>query len=188
VSDRQIELPRGGLGDGLVRIRPLADADIPAMIAACDDPEIKRYTQVPSPYAAADARAWWRRSLESQAAGNGIEAVIADSGSDAFLGTIGIRRHAVDHARWAIGYLVAPQARNRGVATAATRLICRFGFERLGAQRIELTAEPQNEASLRVAARTGFKREGLLRSYQQVRRVRRDMVMHSLIREDMARS
>jgi RimJ/RimL family protein N-acetyltransferase len=185
LSSRPIELPVEGLSDGRIRIRLVADVDIPAIVEACRDPAIQQFTTVPTPYGEADARTFWRRSVESAAAGRGLEAVVVDADSGEFLGTVGIRRHAVDVGRWDVGYLVAPWARRRGVATRAARLISRFAFEELGAERIEICAEPANEASQRVAERAGFTREGILRDYQMIKGVRRDMVMHSLLRGEL---
>ncbi len=174
-----------GLSDGHVRVRLGAEADVPAIVEACQDPAIQRYTSVPSPYGEADARAFQQRSAEAAAGGRGLEAVVVDAESGGLLGTVGVRRHPVDAARCDVGYLVAPWARRLGVATRATRLICRYAFDMLGAARIEICAEPENEASQRVALNAGFTREGILRDYQPIKGVRRDMVMHSLLRGEL---
>ena len=44
------------LEDGDVVLRPFVDEDVPAIVAACQDPEIPRWTSVPSPYTEDDAR------------------------------------------------------------------------------------------------------------------------------------
>src|SRR3954466_5430595 len=46
------------LSDGVITLRRAAEADVPALVAACQDPEIPRWTAVPSPYTEADARAF----------------------------------------------------------------------------------------------------------------------------------
>jgi RimJ/RimL family protein N-acetyltransferase len=73
----------------------------------------------------------------------------------------GASLYAVELAerRAAVGYLLAARARGRGVATCATRLLARWGFDRLGLERLELTCGPDNVASQRVAERCGFTRE-----------------------------
>ena len=53
--------PDPQLEDEFVRLRPWSDEDIPAIVAACNDPEIVRWTTVPTPYSAEDARAWLAR-------------------------------------------------------------------------------------------------------------------------------
>jgi Acetyltransferase (GNAT) domain len=54
----------------------------------------------------------------------------------------------------------APAARGRGLATAAARLLCRWGFEELGLERIELLVQPGNAPSRRVAERLGAVPDG----------------------------
>lgn len=51
--------------------------------------------------------------------------------------------------------------------------------------RLELYVEPWNEASWRTAEKAGFRREGLLRQYQEVGGERRDMFMYSLLNTDL---
>jgi ribosomal-protein-serine acetyltransferase len=50
----------------------------------------------------------------------------------------------------------------QGIATAAVRLIARFGFEDLGLRRLELLVAVDNMASRRVAEKVGATFEGVL--------------------------
>jgi RimJ/RimL family protein N-acetyltransferase len=56
----------------------------------------------------------------------------------------------------------------------------------LGLERVELLANPENEASQRLAERAGFTREGMLRRYRRRHGVREDLVMFSMLAEDVA--
>ena len=71
-----------------------------------------------------------------------------------------------------------------GIAVRALRLACRFAFDQLGAQRIELRTHPDNAASIRVAEKAGFTREGIERSSREIRGQRHDSVCFSLLPED----
>ena len=64
------------------------------------------------------------------------------------------------------------------------QLICQWGFESLGLERIDLLAASANGASQRVADRAGFTREGLLRSYMAGKEGRQDMVAFGLLSSD----
>ncbi len=185
MAGRAIEFPVEGLSDGVVTLRLPADADVPALTEMCRDEAIQRYTTVPNPYGPGDARNFVRMAADGVASGEVVYCVTTDAASGEPLGNCGIRQHPTDPARWDVGYLVAPWARGRGVATRAVRLLCRFGFDELGAERIELCAEPANLASLGVARRAGFRREGVLRRYMEIKGVRRDIVMHSLLRGEL---
>lgn len=57
----ELQPPDPRLGDELVELRPWLDRDVPAIVAACNDPETARWTTVPSPYSEEDARAWLER-------------------------------------------------------------------------------------------------------------------------------
>jgi RimJ/RimL family protein N-acetyltransferase len=179
-----IELPVEGLTDGVIRLRSPADQDVPAIVEACGDPAVQRYTTVPEPYGSDDARSFIALAGSGVCDGVALNTAIVDAESGEWLGNAGIRRHATDAGRWSIGYLVAPWARGRGLAVRSVHLLCRFGFDELGAERIEITAEPENEPSLRVAERAGFQREGLLHGYLVVKGVRRDAIMFALLRAD----
>jgi [ribosomal protein S5]-alanine N-acetyltransferase len=89
-----------------------------------------------------------------------------------------------DH-RGEIGYWMAREARGRGLGTRAVRLLSRWAIDALALERVELLANPANEGSQRLAERAGFTREGLLRRYRTRHGVREDLVMFSLLPEDL---
>ena len=76
---------------------------------------------------------------------------------------------------------VSHVARQRGIASTALRLLSRWAFEHLAVARLELWVEPWNTASQRVAERAGFQREGVLHSYIEVEKTRRDVIMYARI-------
>jgi RimJ/RimL family protein N-acetyltransferase len=175
-----IAFPATGLTDGVVTLRPPADADIPALVEACSDPAIQRYTLVPAGYDEADAREYIERSERGRAGGTDLHLLVLDAGGGSLLGSVGI--HGLDSRRcgW-VGYWVAAHARGRGVATRALRLLCGWAFKQLDVARIEAQVEPENEGSQRVVERLGFEREGLLRSYMELAGARRDLLSYSLL-------
>jgi RimJ/RimL family protein N-acetyltransferase len=61
-------------------------------------------------------------------------------------------------------------------------MVSRWGFEKLGLQRLELITDPDNLASQRVAEKVGYRREGVLRAHLKHPDGRiRDSVMFSLL-------
>jgi RimJ/RimL family protein N-acetyltransferase len=142
------------VADGCV-LRPWSDADVPALVEQCRDPEIVRWLpNIPQPYTDADARSFVAHALESSISGDRAEFAIVDE-QDVLLGSAGMRLREIPPS---LGYWVAGSARGRGIATAATRALTAWAFETLGATRIALYAEPGNLASQRVAAKCGFVR------------------------------
>jgi RimJ/RimL family protein N-acetyltransferase len=53
---RRVSLPT--LSGPRVRLRPWRPDDVDAVTAACQDPEVQRWTRVPVPYARSDAEAF----------------------------------------------------------------------------------------------------------------------------------
>jgi RimJ/RimL family protein N-acetyltransferase len=173
-------------GDGIV-LRPWRDEDAPAIIAACQDPEILRWIPViPSPYGEREARDYLEQCRLNWELGDAYNFAILDEAGE-LLGSIAIRvlRFRIGH----IGYWVVPGARRRGVASTALETLCRWAVEELGLKRLELITDPDNTASQGVAEKVGFQREALLRSNLEYRDgSRRDSVMFSLLPGDLRRA
>jgi RimJ/RimL family protein N-acetyltransferase len=178
----QIVLPGEPLIDGSTALRPWRDSDVAALVAACQDPEISRWTRVPYPYGEADARRYLLARFDALHCGTSAPfAIVAGHADGELLGSISLMAPDWRHLRAEVGYWLARGARGHGHATRAVRLICRFGFEALGFERIDLMAATANGASQRVAERSGFTREATLRSYMLGRDGRQDMVAFGLL-------
>jgi RimJ/RimL family protein N-acetyltransferase len=181
MSDR-IVLPAEPLIDGPTALRPWRDSDLAGLVAACQDPEIARWTAVPDPYGEADGRAFLLGRFDMLHTGSCAPFAIVDAlDRDRVLGSISLLRIAWEDRRGEVGYWLARDARGQGHTTRGVRLICEWGFRTLGLERIDLHAAVGNGASQRVAERAGFTREAVLRSYIQVRGRRFDVVAYGLL-------
>jgi RimJ/RimL family protein N-acetyltransferase len=176
----KIVLPGEPLLDGPTALRPWRDSDVRAVTEACRDPEIARWTAVPDPYTEADARAYLLYRHDAILAGTTAPFAIV-SESDQLIGSIALMRMAWEHRRAEVGYWTARWGRRQGHTTRALKLICRWGMESLGIERIELFAATGNLASQRVAERAGFVREGVLRAYMRAKEGQQDMVAYALL-------
>ena len=83
-----------------------------------------------------------------------------------------------------LGYIVSPEARGRGAGTAILRALTDWAFAEGGAARIRLVIDVENPASLRVADRSGYVREGVMRSTYFKNGQRIDAVLMSRIASD----
>lgn len=183
---RRIVLSGDHLVDGETALRAWRDSDLEPLVVACQDPEISRWTRVPYPYGAADARAYLLQRHDSLHAGIAAPfAIVSAADRDHLLGSISLMRFSWPHARAEVGYWLAEPARGQGHVTRAVRLISDWGFRSLGLQRIDLMAATENPASQRVAERCGFTREAVLRSYLQGRDGRQDMVAYGLLAREV---
>lgn len=147
------------LGDDAIGLRPPGSGDAAAITAAVQDPDIPRFTMIPSPYTVDDAAAFIDRSDELWRTGAGAPFVIVDAGTGTLLGGIGVHELGVDTTPANVGYWVAAGARGRGVATRALRLVTRWALDDLRLPRLELSVFVDNERSQRVALRAGFTRD-----------------------------
>jgi RimJ/RimL family protein N-acetyltransferase len=182
----KIVLPGEPLVDGTTLLRPWRDSDVVAVTAACQDPEIARWTRVPDNYSQSDARAFllYRHDAVLIGAAAPFAVVSAD---DRLLGSVALIGIEWPHLRGEVGYWLAREARGQGHATRAVRLICGWGFDALGLGRIVLHAATENVASQRVAQRAGFTREAELRAYFRAKHDLQDMVAFGLLADELGR-
>jgi RimJ/RimL family protein N-acetyltransferase len=62
-----------------------------------------------------------------------------------------------------LSWSTEPEQRRRGLATRAVRLLTRYALEQRGLARVQAYVDPGDSASLRIAGRSGLRREGVLR-------------------------
>lgn len=150
---------------------------------AFSDPVVQRFSWPrTTPYTEADARDYFVEQEQARLRGEELSFALAEpEDDDVVLGGGSLYDIDPEQGRAAVGCWLAPEARGRGVATHAVRLIARWAFEDMDVARLELTCGPDNHASQRVAERCGFTREGVLRSHMQFKGVRRDTVVFSLL-------
>jgi RimJ/RimL family protein N-acetyltransferase len=90
-----------------------------------------------------------------------------------------------------IGYWVSATAVGQGIATEATAVQTRVGFELCGLDRIDIQVEPENEPSLRIPKKLGFTLEGRLRRRLDAHvegGPRRDSMFFTMLAEELAGS
>ena len=180
----KIVLPADPLIDGETVLRPWRDSDVRAVAEACRDAEIARWTTVPENYSESDARAFLLFRFDAMLAGTTAPFAIV-SPTDQLLGSIALMRLDWEHRRAEAGYWLARWGRGQGHATRALRLVCRWGIDVLGLDRIDLFAATGNAPSQRVAERAGFVEEAVLRSYMRAKEGQQDMVAYGLLAEEL---
>ncbi len=181
----RLAFPDPPLSVGGIVLRRPDSGDIAWITAACSDRELSRYAPgIPYPYSESDARAFTEHAARGWAEGSGATFVIARAPGGEGLGAIELHLSAPDPGLAEVGYWLRRDARGRGAATTAVRLVAHWAFGELGVKRLSLQTAPENRASQRVAERAGFTREGLLRAWMPTAAGRRDSVMFSLLPDD----
>jgi len=107
--------------------------------------------------------------------GSLVHLVIADGLTDAYLGEtmLALSEHSVGE----VGCCLVPVGRGHRIATEALRLLTDWAFAELGLGRVQVFVAPENVAALELAERTGFRREGVLRSYWEIAGERLDVIV-----------
>ncbi len=147
---------------GNVLIRPWQPADAESVYRACQDPDIQRWTRVPTPYQRRHATGFVTElSPKAWAEGTGAPLGVFDAETGELLGSCGLTE--IQAGTGEIGYWTAPWARGRGVAVTALRAVATFAFERLGVRRIGWHALVGNHTSRLVALRAGVRVHGRTR-------------------------
>jgi len=128
-------------------LRAFGPSDAEWVFRACQDPEVQRWTRVPSPYLLEHARGFVTDGVGSLAQW----AVLDDDGQGA--GAVAL--HSLVDGAAEVGYWTAAWARGQGLATWAVAEVCRRAAD-LGASRVWADVAVKNEPSRRVLAAAGF--------------------------------
>jgi RimJ/RimL family protein N-acetyltransferase len=148
------------LVDGPIVVRGRRLEDVDAVTAICQDPDVQRWTVVPSPYTRADALAFHSVAAQQAHEGTALHLLIeVDGVVGGSIGFLGLHRPP---GAAEIGYAAAPWARGRGVVTRAVVLLRDWMAAELGVRRIVAHVHRDNVPSQRVPERAGFRSSGEL--------------------------
>ncbi|MFI9650542.1 GNAT family N-acetyltransferase [Streptomyces sp. NPDC052040] len=164
-------------------LRTVCPQDADAVFAAAQDPDIQRWTTIPSPYLREHAEEFTGRIVPDGWADGSMFTFGVFLPSGALVGMLGLTPHAPDAAE--VGFWTAREHRGNGYTVEATLAAARWAFTRLPVDRLEWRAEVGNAASRAVAQRAGFTLEGVLRSAIENKGVRRDCWVGSLLPSDL---
>ncbi len=170
-----------------VTLRAAGRGDLPGMVEQCRDPEMIRWTSVPTPedgYQLRDAEEFLALTTAGWTSGERLGWTIeAQRGSQrGFCGSIDL--HLAGDGLAEVGFGLHPEARGRSIMTAAVQLVCDYAFEVAGLQVIRWRAVVGNWASRRVAANVGFVFDGSVRRLLAHRGELLDGWIATLTRED----
>ena len=81
-----------------------------------------------------------------------------------FVASVGLHRTVWQTPKTEVGYWCRTKSLRNGFATEAVSALTEYAFQHMKAVRVELITDEENVASRRVAERTGFLLEGILRN------------------------
>jgi RimJ/RimL family protein N-acetyltransferase len=200
-----VELAGGG-----VRLGPHLAGDVQRVAQACSAASTQAWLpSLPSPYTVLDAASWVAGREEEQARGAGVFWAVRhdrhgggaapsspsgdedddDGGGPAaglLIAEVGLFTLGDGVRSGEVGYWCHPDARGRGVTTAAVRLVVQHAlaptdFGGLGLERVVMRIASRNAASRRVAVKAGFREVGLDRGAERLR----DGTVDDFVRYDL---
>jgi aminoglycoside 6'-N-acetyltransferase len=164
------------LEGSLVRLRPVAAADLPPLLAILDEPEVAR---------------WWRRAEWERVDELGaVTFVIELPEGGAVAGCIQYSEETdPDYFSAAVDIFVGTAAQGRGVGPDAMRTLIAWLFDGRGHHRLTVDPAAENARAIHVYEQLGFRPVGVLRRYERVEDgVWRDALLMELLAEDFRRA
>ena len=133
-----------------LKLRPLAEADAPTLVALANDWDVTRYTTLPFPYDISDALGF----ILSQRR-NGVVFALERLLDGALIGCMGA--YPDTNGSYEVGYWLGREYWGQGYATEAGRRFVRYLFQDIGLNDIWSSVNKDNIASVHVIHHLGMK-------------------------------
>ncbi|PYE52724.1 GNAT family N-acetyltransferase [Deinococcus yavapaiensis] len=168
-----------------LHLRPFSSEDAHDVYVLASDVSVAKFTFVPHPYPVGAAASWIDGHEEEARSGRQLSWAITRR--ERLVGCVELAFN--DFHGWAeIGFWLGAPHRGRGYATEAAERVLAYAFEKRGRRRVQAAVFVENEASARVLARLGLRREGTLRAYGRPSSWRSgDSWMYGMTRQDFER-
>jgi RimJ/RimL family protein N-acetyltransferase len=166
-------------------LRTVGPQDTDAVYTAAQDPDIQRWTTIPSPYLPEHARSFTEQLVPDGWANASMFTfgVFLPEPEGDLAGMLSLSMRSLGVAE--VGFWGAKEHRGHGYTTEAALAASHWAFTQMSIDRVEWRAEVGNTGSRAVAERAGFVVEGTLRSSINNKGVRRDCWVGSLLPSDL---
>lgn len=175
-------LPMPDLPTVSLRTRTDADLDVLFSLAADLDTWEERNSRAPAPLTRERFDAHLARAVGGDAPEDAVSFVVDVEGKAVGAATLFDVDSFARHAE--AGISLVPEARGRGIGTAAIAQLIDFGFVRCNLRRIHLQAIASNTGALRAYEKAGFVVEGRQRQHAWVRGAYEDIVLMGVLRSE----
>lgn len=168
---------------GEFQLRPLRVGDEEAYFDYLSDPQVIEHTSFPV--------------LDLEAARVNVERCIADysrrlgcrwalaNPEGLLVGTCGFSTWSLPHGHAELVYDLHPEYQGRGLMTLAVAAVVAWAFSQANFIRVQAFVMTSNRPSIALLERSGFRREGTLRSYRSARGTPSDFHLYARLRSDL---
>lgn len=113
---------------------------------------------------------------------------LIDKATKRVIGNCGFHTVYTDHARGEIFYLLFDDVfKQKGIVSEAMKYVLSYGFSEMKLNRVEAYIGAENIASLAVAAKFNFQKEGVLRGHYYTNNRFEDSMVFGLLKENYLR-
>ncbi len=151
-----------------VLIRPLCPGDGPTVWEAVEESREQLVPWLPwvgKTLCEDDCEAAARRGVARWQTREDLMVSVWEKTTSRYLGGSGLHRIDWSVPAFEIGYWLRTSAWGQGYISETVRVLCRFAFETLGANRVEIRCDGRNGRSIAVPRRLGFMQEATLRNH-----------------------
>ena len=159
--------------------------DAKDVFSYASDKEVARYVLWTPHRSIAETRSCLRELIHRARRGYPSSWAVVHRGTDRVIGTIGFVWYSHENHSAEIGYSLSRKYWNRGYATQAVRAVISRAFSDLPLNRIEAQHDLRNPASGKVLEKSGFRKEGILRSRIVNKGEYIDVALYAILKEDM---
>jgi RimJ/RimL family protein N-acetyltransferase len=158
VTASRLPYPLTLTGDGII-LREWRSEDLDDLVEMLDEPDIARWTPMPSPFDLEAGIAYLKRAHQGRVSGSRIQLAITATGGRP-LGEVLLFGVDAGLKEAELGYLVGKDQRRRGLASGALSLLSAYARSSLDLSRLLLRIDPGNTASTAVARHCGYRLTG----------------------------
>lgn len=162
-----------------VLIRPMERTDTDDVVRLRNDPAVLPQLFCDEPLDREGHLRWFERIQKD---GTRHEFMIVERATGRSIGITGLNHLDRQHRRAEYGIVIGEaEARGKGLAFEASRLLLDYAFNKLGLHRLYLHAFTDNEPALRLYRKIGFTQEGFLHQHVCKNGRHRDVVVMAML-------
>ena len=166
-----------------IYLRLMTPEDTDLIIAWRNSDAVRKNFIYQEPFTREGHGHWTKTMIET---GKAVQMMICDADLDRALGSVYIRDIDRKHNKAEYGIFIGvPEARGRGIGTAAAKLMLKYCFEEEGLHRVYLRAFSDNLQAVGSYEKAGFVKEGCLRDDVCIDGEYRDIVWMATVASEM---
>lgn len=161
-------------------IRQICEDDLPTRVSWMNHPNVYLSMHFDIPVVLEKTVSWFRQNQDNK---NRVDLVFEERGKLVAMGGLTGIDYSIGKAELYI--FVDPFFQSKGTGTEATRILCKYGFDTLGLNKIFLVTNESNIPAQKVYGKIGFKLEGRLRAETIVAGQVEDRLYYGLFKDEL---